>query len=654
MLISKGLSFRLDQTDNPFGFSGFVPKKSWFSAILIDLVRVWLPHLTKMRPFTLHKKGKRQFFLCFLRSFLFAVLASGAAHAQDDLGSIREKYILALNSDNFEARATYASQLAEKYREVEKYDEAAKYLNEAIAVYEKINQSIGLLRSYRTLGELQVRTKQYQKAILSYREVIKQYRLLGNHEGVLYTTLVVADLYNKVNSPQNAISGLRQRAEPLSIRLGLDSARLKTYNLIVVSYLLAKQGDKAEEYQQKSNLLADSMKQKLVSGITARAEETNQKQAQELKQADYLLASKERALRSISEEKREVEKKIEVKADSVSLLTLQKAESDQQVVAKEESLDAQRKITFAISGFLLLVSGLTFLLFRALSANRRYVAKLGQQNAEIATQKSAIESQKNELELRNRQITDSIRYAERIQQSLMPSDAGIAGFFSDFFVLNRPKDIVSGDFYWFANLGDHALIALADCTGHGVPGAFMSIIGHNLLYEIVHQRRVHQPGQILSLLNEGVRTVLQQQNGFNDDGMDIAICLVSQPANGGTERLVRFAGAKSSIHLVQGRLLSTIKGTNRSIGGRQKKPRPYEEHEFVLTRGNMIYFNTDGVHDQRNEANEKFGSPRFHETLKKLAGMPPSAQNELLADQLAHYQGRAPQVDDITIVGIRL
>jgi|GEM_PF-5327270 len=607
-----------------------------------------------MGIFTSHQKIACRFFLRLISGLFLCGASSLSLFAQDDLGGLKERYIVALNTDNYEARANYASQLAEKYRQMERLDESAKYLNEAIAAYNKINRTIDLLRSFRQLGELQVRRKQYQEAILSYREVIKQYKILGNQEGMLYTMLVVADLYNKTDAPQIAIQGLRGRAEPLSLELKLDSARLKTYNLIVVSCLLAKRSDQAEMYQHKYSLLADSMKQKLVSGITARAEEDKLKQAEELKQAGSLIASKDLALRNISEEKEEVEKRIALTEDFVSTLTIEKAVQEQTIADKEEVVDIQRKSLILALIVILIVLGLSFMLFRTLSANKRYVKKLGQQNTEILAQKTAIEQQKNKLEQQHTLVNDSLRYAERIQQSIMPSNTEIGGFFSDFFVVNRPKDIVSGDFYWFANLGDYAIVALADCTGHGVPGAFMSIIGHNLLYDIVHQRKIRQPGQMLELLNQGVRTILQQQNGFNDDGMDIAICQISKPLNGGTERKVLFAGAKSSMQVVDNRLLNTIKGTNRSIGGRQKKIRPYEEHELVLTRGNMIYFNTDGMIDQRNEAHEKYGSPRLHDALKRHSGFPPSTQCDNLLADWAAFQGQMLQLDDISMIGIRI
>ncbi len=264
-----------------------------------------------------------------------------------------------------------------------------------------------------------------------------------------------------------------------------------------------------------------------------------------------------------------------------------------------------------------------------------------------------------QLHEKNDQIISSIRYAERIQQAILPLSERLKTVFPEHFVIFKPRDIVSGDFYWFNKIGRKVVIAVVDCTGHGVPGAFMSMIGNTLLNEIVNEQRITEPALILENLHKEVRFALKQENGQTDtrDGMDVCLCTLELE-----KKKIVFAGAKRPLYIVRN-LKSTedgfefieIKGDRKSIGGRQKeKKRSFSNHEIEVEHGDMIYLTSDGFVDQNDSEGKKYGSRRLKEFLKAHADLPMDKQREMLLVELERHQGKEDQRDDITVIGIRI
>lgn len=265
-----------------------------------------------------------------------------------------------------------------------------------------------------------------------------------------------------------------------------------------------------------------------------------------------------------------------------------------------------------------------------------------------------LEEAKHTIELNNRSILDSIRYAERIQRAILPNEQVLSARFPESFVLYRPKDIVSGDFYWFRSSEKQSILAVADCTGHGVPGAFMSMIGSILMEEVINQTHAHDPAIILQELHRGIRYALQQQQKTNEDGMDVCLCMFEENGQPG-KTLVKFAGAKRPLFVVSNGEVQQIGGDRKSIGGRQVEPvRQFTPQQFWLNKGDTIYLTTDGFADQNNPRNEKFGVDRFRELLASVASLPLPEQKHTLEVTLDTYQKGRPQRDDITVIGVRI
>ena len=281
-------------------------------------------------------------------------------------------------------------------------------------------------------------------------------------------------------------------------------------------------------------------------------------------------------------------------------------------------------------------------------------------NFMVANIRSAIEqikskndelTEKNELiEEINLHMRTSIEVGKHIQHAILPDAEEMKHALPNHFVLFKPRDVVSGDFYWFAESGDRIVVAVVDCTGHGVPGAFMSMIGNTLLNELVNQKRIVGPGLILQNLNIAVRMALKQEgdNMLSKAGMDVCLCVIEK------ERVL-FAGAALPLYVVKNGVLETIKGSSAHIGGKQKVDMPvYEQHIIEREPGMHIYLTSDGYGDQSNEKVVKFGTKRLRELIQRIHTLPIEEQYRQFDECLKEHQGSEPQRDDITVVGIRL
>jgi serine phosphatase RsbU (regulator of sigma subunit) len=263
---------------------------------------------------------------------------------------------------------------------------------------------------------------------------------------------------------------------------------------------------------------------------------------------------------------------------------------------------------------------------------------------------------KNEvIEEKSAQIMDSISYAKRIQDASLPSNDYLNSIFSEHLVFYRPKDIVSGDFYWAHKLKNNKTIwVAADCTGHGVPGAFMSLIGMLLLNDIVIGKKIDDPKKIAELLSEWITNLLEQK-GSNEttmDGMDIMICSVDD-----TTYELTACGAYNSLYIIRKGQLMEFKGSKRAIGYNhvKKANEPFVSHTVQLEKGDLIYSFSDGYVDQKGgEAGKKFYSKRFKTLLEEIAPKPFLEQENILSEKMKSWKKDTEQIDDMLIFGVRV
>ena len=300
------------------------------------------------------------------------------------------------------------------------------------------------------------------------------------------------------------------------------------------------------------------------------------------------------------------------------------------------------RTVLAFIGYVLALIIFIYLIVTQYTKNLRAIIK--ERTKEIREQKEIVEE-------KNKHITDSIIYAKRIQNALLPPEQIIRKELPEHFILFKPRDIVSGDYYWFGRNDENIVIVAADCTGHGVPGAFMSMLGVAFLNEIINKNEVVKANEILNQLREHVITSLRQtgKEGEAKDGMDIAICVIDKKTMN-----LQFAGANNPLYLVRDGELIQIKADRMPIGI-YIKTNPFNNNELTLQENDCLYIFSDGYVDQfGGKSNRKFKSKPFKRLLLDINDKPMSEQRTILDDTIEEWKGINEQVDDILVIGIRI
>ncbi len=345
-----------------------------------------------------------------------------------------------------------------------------------------------------------------------------------------------------------------------------------------------------------------------------------------------------------------------------------KAENEKIENKQRQELERNVRLQFVINIvsvlMLILAGGFLYVIYKSRRDIRLRNEQLRQRNLEIQQQKTELETKSDLLEEKSNQlertyikITDSIRYAETIQQSILPPDDKIQQILSDYFIISKPKDVVSGDFYWVAKLDKYKFVAVVDCTGHGVSGGLMTMIGHTLLNEIINQQHIYSPAQILHLLNEGLGNIIERQTENIAIGMEVALCRFQYLEQ--SVQLV-YAGAKRPLWIVEEKKedkeleLIEVIGTSEPIGFAGSREKYYQNQELNLKIGSNIYLASDGYADQANPKKKRIGSTQLKEFLRNSAYLSLKDQKIMLEKKLNDHQQNATQRDDITLMGIKI
>lgn len=281
--------------------------------------------------------------------------------------------------------------------------------------------------------------------------------------------------------------------------------------------------------------------------------------------------------------------------------------------------------------------------------------ELNSTNEELYSTVETVKKQSRIIEDANRSITDSLRYAQTIQDAILPFEERMDSHLKEYFTFYRPKDIVSGDFYWLTDLKGKIYLAVADCTGHGVPGAFMSMIGSAALDALVDRNELEAPDEILAELHLTIQKALKQKNSTNDDGMDVGLCVLKYLPNGHCK--VLYSGAKRPLYYYKksSKELIEVRGTRQSIGGYSKKERkPFEVNEIIMEQGDCFYLCSDGYADQNDANDNKFGSHHLKKLINDIIELPMKEQGAIIRQKFDEHKGTEAQRDDIAMIGVRI
>ncbi len=446
-----------------------------------------------------------------------------------------------------------------------------------------------------------------------------------------------------VNTQKNTLKTLQTEIETTKNAISKQNEELKLQN---------------EELKRQQNQL------EILNQETSEKEAQLKKQEVALKnlvhQKDLEMHTFEKKIKRQALEIEEGEKNVEFKIEALKRLSIEsellsKEIHDNENILKQQSTHIKEQNNLLLIFMLLIacVLVLSFFIYRNYIIQKKFNIALASKNFEIEKGTILLKQEKENT-------INSIRYAKTIQKAILPGFEEFNKLFSSFILL-RPRDIVSGDFIWFHIIDagtdtSKCLIAAIDCTGHGVPGAFMSMIGNTLLNEIVKVKMEYDPGKILDYLDDNIRILLNQKESENTDGMDACFCLIERDSISKTARVL-FSGAKRPLYYITENMLHAISGDKKVIGGGNTVNNNsvlFKTHELYLPIGSTLYLSTDGIFDQNDQYRVRLGRKRFESMLMSVVTVPIESQKALIENQLNEFMKNTEQRDDIALIGITI
>lgn len=546
------------------------------------------------------------------------------------------------------------------------------YGNQALKLAEKLNSKNKQANALNIIGTANYELGKHRNAIKNYEKEYEIRLSLNQKTSSTKTLINIGSIYESWGKKSKAISTYQ---EALNTSKNIRNAQLtyKCYESLIDIY------GNEKKYKDAYETMREYMAYRGATNVTYERKkiailETKYQEEKKLKEeVEEQLVETDSSLNVVTDEKNllEVEKQVLVqdtayKSTAITDLTIETIEQEETIKEQEEKVRRQRQWIIAITAFFLVVIVFSILLYKQYSAKKKAYKKLELQNMEILEKNEEIKvqaeqlidanglltQQRDEILYANNQITDSIMYASRIQKAMLPKKEVITEMLPEHMVLFKPRDIVSGDFYWYRKIKNFAVFVAADCTGHGVPGAFMSMLGISFLNDIVSKSRFDKPNEILEKLRKKVKNALHQTGKANEatDGMDISFCILDTENN-----QLQFAGAYNPLYLVRDNKLQIIKADRQPIAIHLKE-RDFTNHEIDVQKGDCLYMFSDGYKDQfGGEKGQKFKSKKFDELLLNIHQKPMEEQKEILEKEINKWMGGIhEQIDDILVFGVRV
>ena len=517
------------------------------------------------------------------------------------------------------------------------YDEALKNHRAALAIRLSLGNKRGIASSYGNIGNVYQAQGNNTEALKNYAEALKIAEETGDKVGMTTALNNMGAAYFEMGDYENALqhnTDALRIAEEAGDLSSIAAASINTGNVMVQM----KQPQAATEWLQKA----------LEIGKEIGEVEVIKNSYEGLSQADSALGKYSDALQHykmfiryrdsiVNEENtlKTVQLQMQYEYDKKDAIARAVQEKKDEVAQQEVQKQKLLRNSF--------IAGFALMLALAAVSYRSFVRKRKDNHL--------IEKQKLLVEEKNKEITQSLHYARHIQAAVLPNQKNIAALLKNHFILYLPKDIVSGDFYSVLQNKDKVIVAAADCTGHGVAGAFMSMIGTSLINHLVNEKNITNPAVILDELNEGIINSLKQRQGDSNDGMDIGLCSIDFKEN-----KLLFAGANRPLWLFRNEEIKVIKPDKFPIGGMQVDHKnKYTAHSIDLLPNDTIYIFSDGYSDQfGGEQGKKMMSKRFKQYLQVMQHLPMDKQKEQLEQLFNSWKGNHEQVDDVLVVGIRV
>ncbi len=518
--------------------------------------------------------------------------------------------------DNQRLQANYIEAVGTVYSLQKKYEEAVSKFKEAYDIYSKLQDKAGIAVTMQDIGDIYQQKKEYDKALNFLEKALDIYIEIGNQEGEASVLLSLSKQHEKLGNYKQA---LQFALKSVKIAKKIESLEIQKDSYGTLSNILRKTGDykTALQYQDSSIVINEKIYNK---GKTKAIAQMQIRYESEKKEKQLLEQQKELAISQLE-------------------------------IKQQKNLR-----NFLIIGFLLTVV-FVLIIYRSLIQNRRANKILADQKAEIeiineelASTVETVNQHKKIIKESFDSLQASVNYAGRIQNGLLPDKKLFTKYFSSHFILHKPKDVVSGDFYYLKEVDGHIIIAVADCTGHGIPGAFVSVLGISLLNEVIRRKEIRNTAGVLEELRIQLKQSLNQSDErVIQDGMDIAFCAINEDT-----KMLEYSGANSPIFVVKNKQLETVKATRNPIGIYPNE-KPFQYHHIQLEKGDRIYLFTDGFSDQLGGKNAKtFRIRHFRNLIINIQDKSLAEQNLILENTLKEWMGEQDQTDDITVIGIEI
>ncbi|MBN1252227.1 MAG: tetratricopeptide repeat protein, partial [Bacteroidales bacterium] len=574
-----------------------------------------------------------------------------------------ENYEIYISKNDLRNSSDFLNQIAEVYWKRNHFEKSADYYLQSLKLNEKLGNENGMAGIHSNLGMIYSDLGQYQKSVDHLMQAVakrrKEKNTISGRENLFNSLLNLASALKQLGRYNEAIKYLKEALNYAQEINNLEKIAIFYLQLAEVNESAGNQAE-AKNYTEKYMTFYKQMQDEEVSKSHIAME--NERLKSEQISLENRLKEMELQEKTVELEQKVIEvKKYVSKADSLAN-TLSKEQLAKKLIeqqAEQERLNQQKRLILLGSVFSI-VSIIAILLYYAFRQKKKANIELENKNKEILRQQDEIIAHRDllniknkELDKKNNQITESIKYAKLIQTAILEREMGLNEYIPESFILFKPKDIVSGDFYWYTETNNKLLIATIDCTGHGVPGAFMSLIGANILNQIVLNNKITEPNEILEELHIGVNIALNQKHTGNDDGMDASIFVIDKK-----RKILSYAGAQNPLIIIKDDKLEEIEADDISIGGPYREQNnEFTKKEIKLKGDTYIYSFSDGYQDQFGGTNDKkFMLNRLKKLFMDNHKKDMNEQKEILNNTIENWkrESRTKQTDDILIIGLHL
>jgi serine phosphatase RsbU (regulator of sigma subunit) len=538
--------------------------------------------------------------------------------------------------------------IAETYNLQENHNNEKYYLKNAIEIYRKEKDSINMALALHNLGYANYSMGHYDTALIIFSTTSKIFQKLGRLNEYAYCLGNSGLAYSRLSDFDKAEDYLLRAIEILTKQ---GDERPVTQYMIEYAGILQHKGEIKKAIACATLSFGSAVK----NGFKEYERDAAYRLAKLYQvSGKYDSAYYYQSLYINANDSIKSNKNIQKMADLRTEFEVTKKQAEVDVLQKNKII--QLIVIVALVLILLLAIGLILLYYYSLKRSQRLIVALDERRILLEKQSQELKEQREELMLQKEEIISSINYAQRIQSAILPPEAYITELLNENFIFYKPKDIVSGDFYWIKQVKHYIILVSADCTGHGVPGAFMSMLGISHLNEIVQNREITQANQILNELRKQIKNSLRQsgKREGSRDGIDIALCVIDTKKN-----IMQYSGANNPLYIISNNngesVFKEIKADPMPVGVHFSSDKSFTNHEIQLEIGDTFYIFSDGFVDQiGGNNNHRFTSEKFKKLLLDIHYQPMYEQKEILEETLIDWMGVNSQRDDILVIGARV